>query len=173
MKKHIIAVSKQNLTRCASCSRHHKLDVNLSSDELLELLCDFCGGSLIRLPNQSMTTSPFSRSSKLALGLLSASLAFGGCDDEDEVIEQNAGTEMMIAGDQITQPVYGAPGGEVTSAGEDVEAGMEMAGMGIDQPVYGAPAAGEDVPVAGVEMEVAGEDIPQEAYGAPAAGAEE
>ena len=173
MKKHIIAVSKHHLTRCVSCSRHHKLDINLSSDELLALTCEFCGESLISVSSQPLPHSSFSRSSKLALGLLSASLTFGGCDDEDEVNEHHAGTEMMVAGDQINQPVYGAPAGEVIPAGETVEAGTEMAGMGIDQPVYGAPAAGEDLPVAGVQMEIAGEDIPQEAYGAPAAGAEE
>ena len=76
MKKHIISVSKYQMTRCASCSRHHKLDTSLSSEELLELSCDFCGGSLIRVQQQAVK-SPFSHSSKLAMGLLSASLAFG------------------------------------------------------------------------------------------------
>ena len=172
MKKRIITVSNHHMTRCASCSRHHKLDINLNSEALLDLSCNFCGGPLIDVNSGSTLRLSSSRSSKLALGLLSASLAFGACDDDEEIIEQNAGNEMVVAGDQLVAPVYGAPAGEVVPAGEGVEAG-EVAGTPVDQPVYGAPAAGDETPVAGAEMETAGEDAPQDMDHSPEAGAED
>ena len=47
MKKHIISVSKHDLTRCSSCNQHHHIDRSLDDQALLELTCDFCGGRLI------------------------------------------------------------------------------------------------------------------------------
>jgi hypothetical protein len=144
MRQFNILVSKQNLTRCHSCSRHHKLDSEWTNDELSEQSCIFCGGQLITRNTQSAHHTRLSRSSRLALGLLSASLTFGACDDEDEVIN-NSGSDGSVAGTQVAgevidQPVYGAP-----AAGIEFEEGStQIAGEVMDQPVYGAPAAGHD-----------------------------
>ena len=168
MKRHIISVSRHNLTRCSGCARHHEIDRSLSESELLSLSCEFCGQRLI---GAEVAHSParVSRSSKIAMGLLSASLAFTGCDD-DEVIDQpaagtEAGVEMTTAGDVSEMPLYG-----VFPAGE--EAGVEMAGeeaAGTDAPVYGVFPSGEE---AGVEMMTAGDDGAQPDYGVFPAGAE-
>ena len=130
MKRHIISVSRHNLTRCSGCARHHEIDRSLSESELLSLNCDFCGQRLI---GAAVAPSPakVSRSSKIAMGLLSASLAFTGCDD-DEVSDQpvagtEAGVEMRTAGDISEMPLYG-----VFPAGEEagIEMGSEVGGAG-------------------------------------------
>ena len=74
MKKHVISVSSHDLTRCSHCSRHQQIDRGLSSEELLALKCHFCHAPLIA-SNQA-STSRLGRTSKLAIGLLSASLSF-------------------------------------------------------------------------------------------------
>jgi hypothetical protein len=184
MKKHIISVSKQDLTRCSSCSRHHQIDRGLDQPALLALKCDFCGRQLIGADTSSSMAQ--SRTSRLAMGLLGASLAFGGCQDDETVessggtmmmpageaagagAEETAGVNMLIAGDSLIEAMYGAiPAGEF--AGEEAGTEMMVAGEAMDQAVYGAPPAGEE---AGVEMMMAGEEIPQEPYGSFPAGAE-
>ena len=162
MKRIKINVSSHSLTRCASCGRHHSIDQSLSSAELLLLTCDFCGGHLIgdqTKPSAQLKTKTIGqRSSKLAMGLLSAGLLFTGCDD-DEPIESTAGVEVAGADDAGIQAMYGGPpidqaGIEeagTEEAGNEVagteEAGVEIAGAedaGI-QALYGAPPpAGEE-----------------------------
>jgi hypothetical protein len=123
----------------------------LSSAELFALECTFCGGQLISNTTVPKAASKFSRTSKLALGLLSASLSFGACDDEDEVVENTAGTEIIDAPAGMIEALYGAPpAGEM--AGDEVM--MEPAGEEIPQEVYGAPPAGE---MAGTEEMAGGE----------------
>lgn len=157
MKKHVISVSRHNLTRCSSCARHHEIDRSLDESELLALRCGFCGQSIIGAANSVPVRA--SRSSRIALGLLSASLTFTACDDEDEVIEQ---------------PIAGAQAGvESPSAGEvaGTGAGVEVIGGTTppDAPVYGVFPAGQE---AGVEMTTAGDDVGQAEYGVFPAGAE-
>jgi len=197
--KHVITVSKQNLTRCAGCGRHHELDRDLPEAELLKLDCQFCGERLIG--SSRVKPARLSRSAKLAMGLLSASLTMAGCDDDDPIENPNnggnAGVQVMPAGDDIGAPEYGAfPAGEeagveVTPAGTSLvtpmygefpagveagsEAGVEMmtAGEPIDAPLYGEfPAGTEAGSEAGVEMMTAGDDIGAPEYGAFPAGEE-
>ena len=197
MKKHIISVSKQDLTRCSSCSRHHQIDRGLDQQALLALKCDFCGGQLIGAAAPSPLVQ--SRTSRLAMGLLGASLAFGACQ-EDETVENSggammmpagesagetagetagdtAGVDMLIAGDSIGEAMYGAiPAGEFAgeeAAGETAGVEMIIAGEPMQEALYGAFPAGEFAgEEAGVEMMMAGEEIPQEPYGSFPAGAE-
>ena len=151
MKKHVISISRHNLTRCSGCGRHHQIDQTLSSEELLGLDCEFCGSKIIG--SSVPTRASGSRTSKIAMGLLSASLAFSACDDDDEVVtDSNAGTEaagemagveMLPAGDAVPEALYGAPPAGEDFAGEEV-AGEMVAGTSGDQPVYGVPPAGEE-----------------------------
>ena len=70
------------------------------------------------------------------MGLLSASLAFSACDDDDEVIEkppageiagtETAGGEIVPAGDASIEPMYGG-----FPAGEEAPAGAETAGVEV------------------------------------------
>ena len=178
MKKDIIsiAVSSDNLTRCSSCSRHNHIDRELGTAELLSLNCVFCGESLINKAAKPTKVNPFSRSAKLSIGLLSASLVFGACDDDDEVIEGPSAGESVQAGESMSG------GQEEPLAGEEMPqpAGVEMqtAGEPIVEALYGAPSpepageempnAGEEMPEpAGVEMQTAGEPMMEALYGAP------
>ena len=169
MKKHQISVSRHNLTRCSGCGRHHQIETSLSSQELLELECEFCGSKIIGGP--SLTRASTSRTSKIAMGLLSASLAFSACDDDDEVVDnppagEMAGTEIVAAGDFSAEPMYGVfPAGEEAPAGAET-AGVEVMPAGDDsaQPEYGVFPAGEEGP-AGEEMPIAGDDSAQPMYG--------
>jgi hypothetical protein len=144
MRHFNILISRQNLTRCHSCSRHHNVDAEWTNDELIKLTCTFCGGQLITGNAQPAHHTRLSRSSRLALGLLSASLTFGACDDEDEVINNSASggsvAGTQVAGEVMDQPVYGAPAAGI----EFEEGGTQIAGEVMDQPVYGAPAAGNE-----------------------------
>lgn len=171
MKKVKIKVSHQDLTRCQSCGRHHNIDRSLSSAELLLLACDFCGELLIGDQTQERprlkVSSLSARSSKLAMGLLGASLMFGGCDDDDDGGDNQAGSTAgtmvagELAGDSNAEPMYGA-----------IPAGIEEAGTPIEMPLYGDFPAG--IEEGGAEM--AGDPSEaglQAAYGAPPAGSEE
>ena len=162
MKRIKINVSSQSLTRCASCGRHHSIDQSLNSAELLLLTCDFCGENLIgdqTKPSAQLKTKTIGqRSSKLAMGLLSAGLLFTGCDD-DETVESTAGVEVAGADDAGIQALYGAP--PIDSAGVE-EAGVEEAGI---------EEAGTEE--AGVEIAGADDAGIQALYGAPPPAGEE
>ena len=180
MKKHIISVSKQDFTRCSSCSRHHQIERGLNSESLLSLECNFCGGQLIggTVPS-GRVNMVHSRTSRLAMGLLGASLTFSACQKDETIEEPSGGSVMMMeAGEAITQALYGA-----TPAGE------MMAGEEIQQPAYGSFASGTEAGVeagveagieagieagteAGVEMMPAGDDMAQPDYGSFPAGDE-
>ena len=165
MKKHIISVSKSQLTRCSSCGRHHHIDSGLENHEFFELKCDFCGGQLIN-PNATIKpASKFSRSSKIALGLLSASLTFSACDDEDEVVVNNAG--VMAGTETAGTETAGTETAGTETAGTEVI--VEPAGEEIPQELYGAPPAGE---MAGDMMETAGDEMQQPPYSSTPAGEE-
>jgi hypothetical protein len=206
MKSHKISVSRHDLTRCASCSRHHHIDRTLDAKELWVLTCDFCGGQLLHhearhdthfnaRPEIAKRQLFGARSSKIALGLLGASLTMAACEDEEPVNRASAGVDMVLAGDDAAYAEYGAfpagelpePGGESageaagesagTSAGET--AGVEMAPAGDDsaQPEYGAFPAGvesgeEAGEMAGVEMMTAGDGSFEPDYGSFPAGEE-
>ena len=179
MKKHTISVSKHNLTRCSACGRHHEIDRDLSEAALLKLDCQFCGLRLIGSTEPKPVRA--SRSAKLALGLLSASLTLTGCDDDEPVERSAAGVEMIEAGANMPMPVYGEfPAGVEAGAGAGVEAGAEAgaeagvevitAGDTMDLPLYGefpagAEAGAEGGAEGGVEMITAGEPVPMPAYG--------
>ena len=190
MKKHVISVSSHDLTRCSHCSRHQQIDRSLSSEELLALKCHFCHAPLIASNNSD--TTRLGRSSKLAIGLLSASLSFTACENSTESepsggeqvqAGEMAGVDIVAAGDLVDAPEYGAPPVAGEEGGE--MAGVEMVPAGDDmaQPEYGAPppageaagtTAGEAAgDTAGVEMVPAGEDMFQPEYGAPPPAGEE
>lgn len=196
MKSHKIAVSRHDLTRCASCGRHHHIDRTLDALELWALTCDFCGGQLLKSdtrhdahlniePQRAPKQRFASRSSKIALSLLGASLTMSACEDDEPVTRSQAGVDMIIAGDDLSYSEYGAPpagdlvepGGE--SAGES--AGVEITAAGDDsaQPEYGAFPAGEPAgasageaagEAAGVEMMTAGDGSFEPDYGSFPAG---
>ena len=154
MKKHIISVSKHNLTRCSSCNQHHQIDRSLDDQALLALTCDFCGGRLIG-SSQPTGIAHFatSRTSKLAMGLLGASLTFSACK-EDEAVESTGGSVMMQpAGEPSMEALYGGPPAGIMAP---IEAGTEAGAMA------GTEAGTE---MAGVEMMEAGENIAIADYG--------
>ena len=196
MKKHVIAVSSHDLTRCVHCSRHQQIDRNLSSAELLALKCHFCHEPLINNAGSHVTRP--NRSSKLAIGLLSASLSLTACESSSEEPMSGgeqiqagdmAGVEMVPAGDYMSQPEYGAPPPAGMEAGDMAGVEMVPAGDYMSQPEYGAPppagmeagemagseagsSAGNEAGSsagneAGVEMVPAGDDMSQPEYGAP------
>ncbi len=166
MKK-IIAVSKDSLTRCNTCARHHQVDSSLSSAELFALECTFCGGQLISNTAVSQTASKFSKTSKLALGLLSASLSFGACDDEDEVIENTPGTKVIDTPTGMVESLYGGPPVGIMATEDEIK--IEPAREEIPQEVYGASPVSKFVG-GPIMMEPAREDIPQEDSGVPSTG---
>lgn len=196
MSNQKIFVSRHDLTRCAGCGRHHEIDRTLSNAELRSLSCTFCGDFLIQSSSTQLkrASSLGVRSSRLAMGLLGASLSLTACDDE-EVIEgkggQVAGTEIIMAGEPIGMPEYGVfPAGDDLIAGEAVAgaqvppygsfgaeeagsmAGEVPAGEGF-APMYGSFPAGEDTSggdSAGVDMMPAGDDGASPEYGAFPAG---
>lgn len=185
MKTKKVWVSRHQLTRCASCGRHHQIDDQLSAAELLKLSCDFCDGQLIiasaHAEGLERASAWSGRSSKIAMGLLSASLTMSACEPSEEV-ETSAGDtpvagevageisagDLSPAGDAIAQPAYG-----VFPAGEEagVAVAGEEAGAGVAVPPYGSFGAEEagDIPME-LDMEVAGDDSPQPEYGAFPAG---
>lgn len=198
MKPIKINVSSHNLTRCASCARHHVIDPSLSSAQLFLLDCDFCGGPLVgdqTKPSAQLQTKTIGgRSAKLTMGLLgaggllSAGLLLTGCED-DEVVERSGGATAgevaagmsaagrSVAGVEIAgtdeagllQP-YGNPPPAGNWGGIEI-AGVEEAGS---QDVYGAPPAGDDLPAgetAGVE-EAGVEEAGTEEAGTEEAGTE-
>jgi hypothetical protein len=182
-------VSKQALTRCHHCSRHHQVDRSLSRAELLALRCDFCGEQLLSASAVDPLERPVSRlltsrSSRLAAGLLGASALLSACDNEDPVTGGNSAGETSagetsagetsagetsagetpageLAGDLMPMPLYGAvPSGEL--AGEEVGGEPPL-------PPYGSFPSGDDY-AAGEET--AGDPGDQPAYGAFPAGDE-
>ena len=177
MKKHVISVSSHDLTRCSHCSRHQQIDRSLSSEELLALKCHFCHAPLIA-SNQA-STSRLGRTSKLAIGLLSASLSFTACENstEEEQVQagEMAGVDIVEAGDLVGAPEYGAPPVAGEEGGEMAGVDIEPAGEPIFEAMYGAPppAGMEAGEMAGVEMVPAGEDMSQPEYGAPPPAGEE
>ena len=130
MKKHIISVSKHDLTRCSSCNQHHHIDRSLDDQALLALTCGFCGGRLIGASqSKGMAHFAASRTSKLAMGLLGASLTFTACKD-DEVVENPTGGVMMSQEVERRCP-SGLSGGAVVGVrGRRGDEGWEDQGVG-------------------------------------------
>ena len=171
-----ISVSKQGLTRCRGCGRHHFIDSSRSQAELTELRCEFCGGGVLLSDSPRLVTG--GRAGALAASLMGTSLLISACDVSEETGSE-AGMEMVPAGSSMAQPLYGAfPAGDEMLAGEPIAGEIVQAGEIMDQPLYGAFPAGNDSPEGGEaagemvgemagEMTQAGEDMAQPAYGAP------
>ena len=197
MKKHIISVSSHDLTRCSHCARHQQIDCMLDDLELLAFKCHFCHATLI---TSTLTSAPanaakFGRSSKLAIGLLSASLSFTACEKSSEdgstggeqvQAGEMAGIDIVPAGDDLVQPEYGAPAPAGTEAGSmagemPIELDMSLSPDFAVEPMYGSIPAGEMAgseagttagSEAGVDMVPAGDFMSAPEYGAPPAGSE-
>lgn len=176
MKQHKISVSSQDLTRCAGCSRHHHIDRSLSAVELWELKCDFCGEKLLNghQSDAHNSTAPLrvkrehlgARSSKIALGLLGASLSMSACTPDEPVTNTMMRVDMTLAGEPVMAGEYGSfPAGDPFG-----NIDMELAGEPVMAGEYGAFPAG--YPVEPIDMMVAGGDFAQSDYGAPPAGVE-
>ena len=112
MKEKKLKLSRQNLTRCLSCSRHQRIDPSLSGADLLLTQCVFCGDLLIGA--QSSAQSPHAyflgaRSSKLEIGLLGTGVLLSGCESDETIVDtHNAGmqtAEMKISGNSLQMKV--------------------------------------------------------------------
>ncbi len=160
MKKHTISVSSHDLTRCSHCARHQQIDRTLDDSELLALRCHFCHEILITstLTSAPTNSAKFGRSSKLAIGLLSASLSFTACEKSSEdgsnggeqvQAGEMAGVDIVPAGDDLAQPEYGAPapieaGTEAGSMAGEMPVELDMSpSPDFAEPMYGGIPAGE------------------------------
>lgn len=167
-----IKVSEHSLTRCQGCSRYHQIDLELPSHKLLALSCDFCGAQLLAdqsAPAASLKLSALTgRSSRLAMGLLSAGLMLGGCERDEEA----------VTGDSRAGSTAGETAGEAIVGGETASgmtAGVSISGSiaGIDAALYGGPPgglpAGAEAGESGGEVIVGGVEEAglQSLYGAP------